>query len=412
MIYLRNGIDLEGNKINILIKKDKIYKISKDEISFSTNTENIEIIDVENKLILPGVIDPHTHMREPGFEFKEDFITASKACAKGGITTFIDMPNTNPTTITYENLMLKKKLAKNKSIVNYGFHFGGSRNDNIDEIKKVLSENEVAAVKIFLNESTGDMLIEDDLILNMIFKNSSLIMVHAEENMIDKAAILAKKYKNKLYVCHVSSKYEMEKIIKYKKESKNEGYEIYAEVTPHHLFLNDEIRESNEYNKKILRMKPELKCVEDNKYLLEALKNGYVDTVGTDHAPHLLSEKNEKVLFGVPGIETSLSLMINMYNKNEISLDIMKNVMSSNVAKIFNVDKRGELKEEYFADIIVVDVTKKWTVTKKDLESKCGWSPFEGWELQGKNYMTIVNGNIVYENDQFSDINKGVDIYE
>ena len=406
-IILKNGIDVFGNKIEILINNDIIEKISEniDENKFE-NSENLKIIDVGKKLIMPGIIDVHTHMREPGVTYKEDFETGSRACAKAGVTTFYDMPNTIPTTTTLENLMEKKKLASEKSIVNFGLHFGGSKNDNIEEIKKVLKNREVNTVKIFMNVSTGEMLIEDDEILARVFENSKLVLVHAENEMIDKAIELNKNYGSGLYVCHIPSAEEMKKVIDAKKNSKvnTKEHPVYAEVTPHHLFLNTEIRESTERNKMLLRMKPELREKSDNEFLWEAINRGEVDTIGTDHAPHLISEKLEKITFGMPGVETSLALMINAYNEGKISLEMIQKLMCENPAKIMKIEKRGKLKEGYFADIIVVDPKKEWIVGVDDtIESKCGWTPYENWKLKGKNTMTIVNGKIVYENRKINE---------
>ena len=406
-IILKNGIDVFGNKIEILINNDIIEKISEniDENRFE-NSENLKIIDVGKKLIMPGIIDVHTHMREPGVTYKEDFATGSRACAKAGVTTFYDMPNTIPTTTTLGNLMEKKKLASEKSIVNFGLHFGGSKNDNIEEIKKVLKNREVNTVKIFMNVSTGEMLIEDDEILAKVFENSKLVLVHAENEMIDKAIELNKNYGSGLYVCHIPSAEEMKKVIDAKKNSKvnTKEHPVYAEVTPHHLFLNTEIRESTERNKMLLRMKPELREKSDNEFLWEAINRGEVDTIGTDHAPHLISEKLEKITFGMPGVETSLALMINAYNEGKISLEMIQKLMCENPAKIMKIEKRGKLQEGYFADIIVVDPKKEWIVGVDDtIESKCGWTPYENWKLKGKNTMTIVNGKIVYQNRKINE---------
>lgn len=422
MLYLKDGKDVHGNKIELLILNDKIDKISEgfseEEIKNIEKNEKLEIIDLKGKTVMPGVIDVHTHMREPGITAKEDFATGSRACAKAGVTTFYDMPNTIPTTTTLEALRDKKKLASEKSIVNYGFHFGGSRNNNIDEIKKVLEAKEANTVKIFMNVTTGEMLIEDEDILKNIFKNSKLVLVHAENEMIDKAVEYNKNYGNGLYVCHIPSKEELKKVLEAKKNPElNTGkHPVYAEVTPHHLFLNEEIRESTDRNKMLLRMKPELRTKKDNEFLWEALNNGEVDTIGTDHAPHLISEKLEKITFGMPGVETSLALMLNAYNEGKVKLEMIQKLMSENPARIMKISKRGKLEEGYYADVIAVDLDKEWTVGVEDtIESKCGWTPYENWKLKGKNVLTIVNGKVVYQNNKFNDNlenGKEVEFYE
>jgi dihydroorotase len=422
MLYLKDGKDVHGNKIELLILDDKIDKISEgfseEEIKNIDENEKLEIIDLKGKTVMPGVIDVHTHMREPGITAKEDFATGSRACAKAGVTTFYDMPNTIPTTTTLEALKDKKKLASEKSIVNYGFHFGGSRNNNIDEIKKVLEAKEANTVKIFMNVTTGEMLIEDEDILKNVFKNSKLVLVHAENEMIDKAVEYNKNYGNGLYVCHIPSKEELKKVLEAKKNSElnTEKHPVYAEVTPHHLFLNEEIRESTDRNKMLLRMKPELRTKKDNEFLWEALNNGEVDTIGTDHAPHLISEKLEKITFGMPGVETSLALMLNAYNEGKVKLEMIQKLMSENPARIMKISKRGKLEEGYYADVIAVDLDKEWTVGVDDaIESKCGWTPYENWKLKGKNILTIVNGKVVYQNNKFNDNlgnGKEVEFYE
>ena len=422
MLYLKDGKDVHGNKIELLILNDKIDKISEgfseEEIKNIDKNEKLEIIDLKGKTVMPGVIDVHTHMREPGITAKEDFVTGSRACAKAGVTTFYDMPNTIPTTTTLEALRDKKKLASEKSIVNYGFHFGGSRNNNIDEIKKVLEAKEANTVKIFMNVTTGEMLIEDEDILKNVFKNSKLVLVHAENEMIDKAVEYNKNYGNGLYVCHIPSKEELKKVLEAKKNSElnTEKHPVYAEVTPHHLFLNEEIRESTDRNKMLLRMKPELRTKKDNEFLWEALNNGEVDTIGTDHAPHLISEKLEKITFGMPGVETSLALMLNAYNEGKVKLEMIQKLMSENPARIMKISKRGKLEEGYYADVIAVDLDKEWTVGVEDtIESKCGWTPYENWKLKGKNVLTIVNGKVVYQNNKFNDNlenGKEVEFYE
>ena len=412
IIILKNGTDVFGKKIEILINGEVIEKVSENiEEKQYLNRENVKIIDVERKVIMPGVIDVHTHMREPGVTYKEDFETGSRACAKAGITTFYDMPNTVPTTTTLENLLNKKELARKKSIVNFGIHFGGSKKNNISEIREVLAKKEVNTVKIFMNVTTGEMLIEDDEILKGVFQNSGLVLVHAENEMIDKAIELNQKYGKGLYVCHIPSEEELQKVIEAKKDSSlnNEIHPVYAEVTPHHLFLNEEIRESSERNKMLLRMKPELRKKSDNEFLWKAVNEGLIDTIGTDHAPHLIEEKLEKVTFGMPGVETSLALMLTAYNEGRIELPAIQKLMCENPAKIMKIAGRGKLTEGYYADVIVVDTEKEWIAGVDDtLESKCGWTPYENWKLKGKNIMTVVNGEIIYENGKINEnVKKG-----
>ena len=412
IIILKNGTDVFGKKIEILINGEVIEKVSENiKEKEYLNRENVKIIDVERKVIMPGVIDVHTHMREPGVTYKEDFGTGSRACAKAGITTFYDMPNTVPTTTTLENLLNKKELARKKSIVNFGIHFGGSKNNNISEIREVLAKKEVNTVKIFMNVTTGEMLIEDDEILKGVFQNSGLVLVHAENEMIDKAIELNQKYGKGLYVCHIPSEEELQKVIEAKKDSSlnNEIHPVYAEVTPHHLFLNEKIRESSERNKMLLRMKPELRKKSDNEFLWKAVNEGLIDTIGTDHAPHLIEEKLEKVTFGMPGVETSLALMLTAYNEGRIELPAIQKLMCENPAKIMKIAGRGKLTEGYYADVIVVDTEKEWIAGVDDtLESKCGWTPYENWKLKGKNIMTVVNGEIIYENGKINEnVKKG-----
>lgn len=370
---------------DILLENDKITKI--DDFLENTITEE-SIIDVNYNWVLPGVIDVHTHMREPGLTHKEDFETGSKACAKGGITTFIDMPNTIPNTISEKLLDEKKIILEGKSYVDYGFHFGGSRFDNSEEIRKV--KNRVASTKIFMNMSTGDMLIENEKILENLFKCSKIVSVHAEDKMVDKAIELSKKYETPLYLCHLSKKSEVEKLRAVKKQ----GYKIYGEVTPHHLYLNSST--SNPFQ----TMKPELKKIEDNIALWEAIKDGTIDTIGTDHAPHTMEEKLNNKCFGIPGVENSLELMLKGLEKN-IDMQRLQEIMCRNPAEIFNIKGKGRIKIGYDADLIVVDVNKKRIITNDNIVSKCGWTPYVGFETGGQVLLTIVRGNIVYDGKNF-----------
>jgi len=397
-----NTIDNEYTIKDIYIKDGKIAKINFNisildviKETFSSSNKNIkklEIIDLKEKMyLIPGVIDPHVHMRDPGLTHKEDLYTGSRACAKGGITTFIDMPNTIPTTTNLNALQDKKKIASVKSLVNYGFHFGGTSTDNSD----IIPNKGIASTKVFMNISTGKMLVEKDEILKNIFLKSKIVSVHAEGKMVEKAITYNKKYGKKLYLCHISNREELDII---RKGRKNTIKKIYTEVTPHHLFLTQ--NDVKEKNKMLFRMKPELKTSSDVKALWEGINDGTIDTIGTDHAPHLLSEKLEKITFGIPGVENSLSLMLDAVSKGKITLSKMTELMSKNPSKIFNIKDRGEIKEGYYGDFVIVDFEKKFILKNKNTISKCGWNPFNGYTGYGKIETTIVNGKIVYNKNK------------
>jgi len=343
-----------------------------------------EALDIEEKYVLPGIIDPHVHLREPGMTHKEDFRTGSFAAAKGGVTTFIDMPNTIPPITSFEMLEKKRKLAA-KSIVNYGFHFGAAT-DNIDEIKKV---SNIASVKVFMNLSTGKLMIKDDKALKEIFSNSKLVTVHAEGRMVDKAIRLTKKCGNRLYLCHISQRSELDVI----REEKTK--DIYAEVTPHHLFLSDQ-----DDNDGFTKMKPELKSPLDNEALFEAISEGLIDTVGTDHAPHTAGEKlSDEPPFGIPGLETMLPLMLDAVNNNRLELVHVQRLCCENPATIFGIKNKGFIKPGFDADLTVIDLKEARIVSEENLQTKCSWTPYEGFELRGWPVLTIVNGHIVYDGE-------------
>ena len=379
---------------DILVEKGKIVKIYR--CSEVEELDIDEIIDMDGNWVLPGVIDVHTHMRDPGLSYKEDFETGSKACAKGGITTFIDMPNTVPNTTTKEILDAKESNSKNRSYVDYGFHFGGSKLDNSEEIRKV--RDRVASTKIFLNMSTGDMLVEEEKVLENLFKESKIISVHAEEEMVDKAIDLARKFRKPLYLCHLSKKSEVEKL----RAAKKEGLKIYGEVAPHHLFLDSSMANS------LLIMKPELKSKEDNDALWLGIEDGTIDTIGTDHAPHTLEEKNSKTTYGIPGVENSLEMMLKELNK-KIDMKTLQKVMSENPAKIFGIAGKGKIEVGYDADLVVVDLNNKEIIKNEDVISKCAWTPYSGIVGGGKVLLTMVRGHIVYDGKNFIEkIGEGV----
>lgn len=393
-MLIKNGLVVIDGEIkfkDILIENEKIVEISDEIIK-----EEEEILDAKGHYIIPGIIDPHVHMRDPGLTHKEDFETGSKACAKGGVTTFFDMPNTIPNTITEEELLKKKKDAVGRSYVDYGFYFGGSKLDNSTEVEKV--KDLVVATKVFMNVSTGNMLVEDEKILENIFRASKLVGVHAEGEMVQKAIELSEKTGTPVYLCHLSTKEEVEMV----RIGKKKGLKIYGEVTPHHLFLN----EKDVLKNSLLRMKPELKTKEDNEALWEGIIDGTIDTIGTDHAPHKLEEKLEKLTFGIPGVEHSLEMMLKGVAGGRITLTDLTRIMSENTAKIFNIKNKGKLEIGYDADLVIINLETTERIKKEDVVSKCGWTPYEGFLKGGEVLTTIVRGNIVYNNKKF--INKKI----
>lgn len=402
-MIIKNAKIIDSNNIvSIIIENEKIKKID-----FDNNFQNYkddDLIDANYNYVIAGIIDPHVHMRDPGLTQKEDFNSGSKAAARGGVTSFLDMPNTIPNTITKENLLAKKNLMIGKSYVDYGFHFGGSKADNSDDIKNII--NDAASTKIFFNASTGNMLVEDDKILEKLFESSKIVTVHAEDRMVDKAIEIAKKTKTPLYLCHISLESEIDSL----KRAKDSGMIIYGEATPHHLFLNTEDVNKNERNKMLLRMKPELREKSDNKALLNAILDSTIDTIGTDHAPHLISEKLEKLTFGVPSVEHSLELMLNKINDGTIDLKLLTKIMSENASKIFGIKNKGILKENYDADLVIIDMKDNSKIEEKDIITKTGWSPYIGFNRGGKVLTTIVRGNTVYNNGIFTDMFIGKEI--
>lgn len=384
---------IENNIVSIIIENEKIKKID-----FDNNFEiykDYNIIDANYNHVLSGIIDPHAHMRDPGLTHKEDFSSGSKTAARGGITTFLDMPNTIPNTITKESLEEKKNIMIGKSYVDYGFHFGGSKADNTEDIKQII--NKAASTKIFFNASTGNMLVEDDKILYKLFEASKIVTVHAEEKMVDKAINIAKQTNTPLYLCHLSLESEINSL----KKAKDSGMIIYGEATPHHLFLNTEDVNKNDKNKMLLRMKPELREKSDNDALWNAILDGTIDTIGTDHAPHLLSEKLEKLTFGIPSIEHSLELMLKKVKDSTINIKLLTKIMSENTAKIFGIKNKGLLKEGFDADFVIADLNDESIIEDKDIITKASWSPYIGFKRGGKVITTIVRGNVVYNNGKF-----------
>lgn len=367
-------------------------------VAIEKNIDNLgcEVFDAQEKYVIPGVIDAHNHMRDPGLCHKEDFITGSRAAAKGGITTFLDMPNTVPLTVTEEELIKKIDNCKGRSYVDYGFYLGGVKTDNSSEIKKVSSL--IAGTKIFLNESTGDMLIDSNTTIQNLFKESKIIAAHAEGDKVQEAILAADKFHKPLYLAHLSLESEVDML----KKAKAKGIKVYGEVTPHHLFLTASDRDRSERDSTLLRMKPELKSSKDCDALWKALAEGIIDTVGTDHAPHTLEEKFSKTTFGIPGVENSLELMLKGVSQGKISMERLIQVMCSNPAKIFNISKKGKIEVGYHGDFVILNMEDHSPFRDEDVISKCGWTPYHGIERGGRVEATILRGNLVYNKGNFS----------
>lgn len=381
MVYL-NG-RLEGR--SILIEDGKIAKITNAKMRAD------ERINASGLIVLPGSIDPHVHFREPGLTNKEDFRTGSFAAAAGGVTSFLDMPNTKPPTLTSELLREKIELASEKSVVNFGFHFGSSA-DNLEEIKNAKG---IASVKIFMDASTGNMLIQNDETIRKIMEGSRICAIHAEGRNARKAIDIARSLGRKFYLCHVGTESE----IGYVKQNKKEN--VFVEVTPHHLFLteNDQSR--------LVKMKPSLKNESDRRSLWDSLNDGTIDAIGSDHAPHTIEEKETSDAYGVPGVETRLPLMLDAVNKRRLTMRRMVETMCENPARIFSIKGKGFIKTGNDADLVMVDMKLAKKVRNDGLFTKCGWSPFDGYELCGWPVKTMVNGEIVFEDGMVYEENRG-----
>lgn len=415
----------DGYKIqnDILVEDDKIVKISKNIIPDS----DTEIIDVRGHYILPGLIDDQVHFREPGLTHKGNIKTESIAAIAGGITSFIEMPNTIPQTTTKKQLDKKFHIASKSSAANYSFLFGGT-NDNIDEILK-LDKSQVAGIKLFLGSSTGNMLIDDPRVLEKIFSSTDLLIaVHCEDEETikinldkftkeygdnipiskhplirsakacylssSKAISLAKKTGARLHVFHISTAKETEL---FDNNIDLKDKKITSEVCVHHLWFTDK-----EYDKKgtLIKWNPAIKSEKDQIGLWNALNDDRIDIIASDHAPHTLDEKNNfysKAPSGGPLVQHSLLALLTCVSRGKISLERLVQKACHNPAILFKINKRGYIREGYYADFVIVNLNSKTTVTRDSLLYKCGWSPFEGITFNSKIEKTFVNGKKVYD---------------
>ena len=439
MKYLIKNINVvdseEIKKLDILIKGQFI-----DKIDFNISEFNgCKIIDGKNKFLFPGLIDDQVHFREPGLTHKGTIYSESRAAVAGGVTSYFEMPNTNPQTTTIENLKNKFDIAANNSLANFSFMFGGT-NSNLSEIKKI-DFNQIPGIKLFLGSSTGDMLVDDYEVIEDIMKFSKVpVVVHSEDEGIIKNNLnkylekygdnipieyhpkirseeaclkstlkiidLAKKCNSRLHVFHLSTKSESKLFEILPLENKN----ITSEVCIHHLSFNDfDYKEKGAF----IKWNPAVKSELDQDALWEALNSDRIDIVATDHAPHTLEEKQNNYLncpSGGPLVQHSLIVMFEHYLNKKITLQKIVEKMCNNPANIFNVNKRGYIKEGYFADLVILDPNKKQTISSDNILYKCGWSPFEGETFNSVITHTFVNGHLAYNNGNLDDSKLGMKI--
>ncbi|MEG4454196.1 dihydroorotase [Microcoleus sp. N9_A1] len=419
-ILLPNGEFLVGD---VQICDRQIVKVAA-EIAESGDRE----IDAKGLTLLPGVIDPQVHFREPGLEHKEDLFTASCACAKGGVTSFLEMPNTRPLTTTQAALDDKLSRAAEKCLVNYGF-FIGATPENLPDL---LSANPTPGIKVFMGSMHGQLLVDGEENLERVFsKGDRLIAVHAEDQtrinqrrqefagisdvavhsqiQDNQAALLAtklavklsKKYQRRLHILHLSTGDEAE----FLRQEKPTW--VTAEVTPQHLLLNTSAYETIG---SLAQMNPPLRDTRDNEILWQALLDGVIDFIATDHAPHTLAEKAQEypnTPSGMPGVETSLPLMLTQAVEGRCTVAQVANWMSAAVAKAYRIPNKGKIAPGFDADLVLVDLEKYRPVVGAEMASKCGWSSFESWSLTGWPVVTVVGGKVVFENGKLDTTVRG-----
>lgn len=435
-ILIKNAQLVNENQIfesDLLIENDLIAKIGA-----NISAENVDqIIDAAGKYLLPGIIDDQVHFREPGLTWKGDIESESRAAIAGGITSFMEQPNTVPNAVTQELLEEKYQIAGEKSFANYSFMMGGT-NDNLEEILKTNPRN-VPGIKLFLGSSTGNMLVDNPETLENIFsKVKMLIAVHCEDEETirknteifkgkygedvpvtahhlirseeacyissSKAIELAKKTGARLHIFHLSTAKEMEL---FRNDIPLKEKKITAEVCVHHLTFTNE---DYEIKGNFIKWNPAVKTQKDQDGLWEALLDDRIDIIATDHAPHTFEEKSQKYLqapSGGPLVQHALNVMFENYKNNKISLEKIVEKMCHNPAILFQIEKRGFIKEGFKADLVLVDLNEKYTVSKENILAKCGWSPFEGTEFHSKITHTFVNGFLAYENGIVSEEKHG-----
>ncbi len=433
MILIKNakivneGAIFEGD---VLIENEFIVEIAS---SISAKSSECKIIDAEGNYLIPGAIDDQVHFREPGLTHKGDIASESRAAIAGGITSFIEQPNTVPNAVTQELLEQKYQIAFEKSYANYSFMMGAT-NDNLEEVLKTNPKN-VAGIKIFLGSSTGNMLVDNEVVLEKIFSSTPmLIAVHCEDEQTIKdnlqkysevygddipvtlhhlirseeacyisssrAIALAKKTGARLHVFHLSTAKEMEL---FTNKIPLEEKKITAEVCIHHLWFSNEDYESKG---NLIKWNPAVKTPQDREALWEALLDDRIDVIATDHAPHTLEEKQQSYLkapSGGPLVQHAVVAMFEMHLQGKISVEKIVEKMAHNPSKILKMKQRGFIKQGYYADLVIVNSGLPWSVKKENIFAKCGWSPFENYTFKSRITHTFVNGQLVYHNFNFKE---------
>ena len=429
-ILIKNATIINDNKQEIkdvLISKKRIERIDQ---NINVN-HRCDEIDAEGLCLIPGLIDDQVHFREPGLTHKGDIFTESMAAIAGGVTSFMEMPNTIPNAITIQELENKYDIAQQKSFGNYSFYLGAS-NDNIEEVKRI-DRNNICGVKIFMGSSTGNMLVDREKALNDIFKYSEVIITtHCEDEFTiqenlkyaqkkygdeipfnqhhiirsreacykssSNAISLAQKHNAKLHVLHISTKEELELFEKIPLKDKN----ITCEACLHHMWFSDE-----DYDElgSLIKWNPAIKTSDDREAIIKAVNEGVIDVIATDHAPHTKEEKSGTYIntpSGGPLIQYSLPVLLEMNRNNKISLEKIVEKTSHSVADLFQIKERGYIREGYFADIVLFDFNSKTDVDDNNILSKCKWSPFENTSFNSKVIHTIVSGNHIYKNGKIN----------
>ncbi len=435
-ILIKNAQVVNRGKIfnsDILVKNGRIEKIDS-TIDVVVDRE----IDATGKYVMPGIIDDQVHFREPGLTHKSDLYTEPRAAVAGGVTSFMEMPNTKPPAVTQELLQDKYDIAAQKSLANYSF-FMGATNDNLEEVLKTDAEN-VCGVKIFMGSSTGNMLVDNRKTLEGLFSEVPMLMathcedegtirknmehykaIHGENIPIElhpiirnvegcylsssMASELAKKYNSRLHILHISTADELDL---FRNDIPLKEKRITSEVCVHHLYFN-----ALDYEKFGTQIKcnPAIKAPKHQEALFPALLDNRLDIIATDHAPHTWDEKSNTYFnapSGVPLIQHTLNVMLEFYHQGKISLERIVEKMCHAPAECFRVRDRGFVEEGNWADLIIVDIEKEWTVQKSNVHYKCNWSPFENHTFKGNVEATIVSGHLAYENGEFFEDKKGM----